>query len=216
MFTTKPSSTSFVVEWADGIDPVTADRQLAADIGVTVTTAEDLVQPATVKNLSNVRSLPLLLAGFVGVVSLIAAGHSLTITNRARAREFATLRAIGMTRRSTSWVVGSQAFTVLAIALVIGIPTGFAIGRQSWTSIAQRAGVVPSPVASWTGLTTLLVIAIVSTATITAAPAWRTRKIRPAATLRGGVDNAKPAESRDHRSRRCARRDENGIARRSL
>ena len=187
-----------VVEWADGIDTVAADRQLAADIGVTVITADARVQPATVRNLSNVRSLPLLLAGFVGVVSLIATGHSLAIASRARAREFATLRAIGMTRRSTSWVVGAQGFTVLGIALVIGIPTGFAIGRQSWTSIAQRAGVVPSPVASWAGLMSLLVIAIVSTAAITAAPAWRTRKIRPAATLRRGVDNAKPAEVRDH------------------
>ena len=173
-----------VLEWADGVDPVAADQQLSAEIGVTVTTAEDFVKPATVKNLHNVRSLPVLLAGFVGVVSLVAVGHSLAVTSRARAREFATLRAMGMTQRATTWVVGSHAFTVLGIALVIGIPSGFAIGRQSWTSIAQRAHVVASPVASSTGLTTLLVTAIVSTATITAAPAWRARRIRPAATLR--------------------------------
>ena len=184
MFMTKPSSTTSSSTGLTGSTLSTADQQLSADIGVTVTTAEDFVIPATVKNLTNVRSLPLLLAGFVGVVSLIAAGHSLTVTSRARAREFATLRAIGMTRRATSWVIGSHAFTVLGIALVIGIPTGFAIGRQSWTSIAERAHVVLSPVASWTGLTTLLVTAIVSTATIAAAPAWRARKIRPAATLR--------------------------------
>jgi predicted RNA binding protein YcfA (HicA-like mRNA interferase family) len=39
-----------------------------------------------------------------------------------------------------------SASTILAVAIVIGIPSGIAAGRWAWTAFANAIGVVPAPV----------------------------------------------------------------------
>ena len=92
---------------------------------------------ADVTNLGQVRSLPYLLAGFLIVLGLGAVAHALMTVSRRRAKELAVLRAVGLSPRQAAACVGWQAVVVAAIALLIGIPVGLAIGREAWRRVAD-------------------------------------------------------------------------------
>ena len=48
---------------------------------------------------------------------------------RARGREFAILRSLGLTRRGMRSVLNSQATTIAAVGLLVGVPLGVILGR---------------------------------------------------------------------------------------
>jgi ABC-type lipoprotein release transport system permease subunit len=64
---------------------------------------------------------------------------------RARRRELAILRALGFTgsdlRRSVRWQAGSMT----AVAVVVGVPLGVALGRLVWQTFAETLGVDSVP-----------------------------------------------------------------------
>ncbi len=135
-------------------------------------------------NLRPTRALPRLLAAFVVVLTIGAAGYSIASTARRRRWEVAVLQVLGFTRRQARATVGWHAATAAALALVVGVPLGFAIGRTLWQSLANdlplryvRPGV---------GLTVLAVVAgsAVITALVSLRPVHVTARDEPAALLR--------------------------------
>ncbi len=170
-------------DWAKGVDTASADRDLEA-AGFDVLTNENALKPAAVTNLGEVQTLPVYLALFVGILALVTLGQALSVTMRARAREFATLRALGATARASSATVAAQAATLLVVAIAIGLPAGLATGRHVWTAMANRADVVVRPVSQWGSIAIALTAATVVTAALTAIPAWRARRLRTTEALR--------------------------------
>lgn len=64
-----------------------------------------------------------LLQGFVFFFAVITLSMLFTVTIRERAREFATLRAIGATRRFTQSIVLSEASIICTLSALLGIAT---------------------------------------------------------------------------------------------
>ena len=170
-------------DWAEGVDTASAERDLAA-AGFDVLTNDTALQPAAVTNLGEVQELPVYLALFVGLLALVTLGHALSVTMRVRAREFATLRALGATARASSATIAAQAATLLVVAIAIGLPAGLATGRHIWTLMADRAHVVVLPVSQWGPIAIALAAATVATAALTAITAWRARRLRTVDVLR--------------------------------
>jgi ABC-type antimicrobial peptide transport system permease subunit len=56
----------------------------------------------------NVRVLPVLLGGFLGLLAVGAVGHALAMAVRQRRHDMAVLRALGMTRWQVRGVVITQ------------------------------------------------------------------------------------------------------------
>jgi ABC-type antimicrobial peptide transport system permease subunit len=84
-----------------------------------------------------VEVLPKVLAGFLAVLAIGAVGHALATAVRRRRHDVAVLRALGMTRRQSRWVVVTQASLLAVIGLGFGIPLGFALGRALWRVVAD-------------------------------------------------------------------------------
>jgi putative ABC transport system permease protein len=139
---------------------------------------------ADVTNLSHVRGLPYLLAGFLIVLGLGAVAHALMTVSQRRARELAVLRAVGLSPRQAAACVGWQAVVVAAVALLIGVPLGLVIGREAWRRVADSIPLVyVGPFSP--GLVAVLVPAVlVALLVLSLAPAWRAAHLQTADTLR--------------------------------
>jgi predicted lysophospholipase L1 biosynthesis ABC-type transport system permease subunit len=98
---------------------------------------------SSVLNAQQLGGQPLALA--VGLAA--AAGLSLAMTVlfdvRRRRREFAVLKALGMTRGQVRAAVAWQTTLTLLIAVLVGAPLGVAAGRAGWHGFAGSLGVVP-------------------------------------------------------------------------
>jgi hypothetical protein len=140
--------------------------------------------PPELANLRGVLPLPRLLAGFLLLLGLATLLHALLSTVRVRAGDFAVLRAIGFTRRSSRLVVSAQAAAVFLVGLAFGIPVGLAAGRTGWSLIAERIpldDVAPLAVVA----TVLLVPAALFLAQLVAwEPGRRASRVRVAEVLR--------------------------------
>jgi predicted lysophospholipase L1 biosynthesis ABC-type transport system permease subunit len=130
-----------VFQWTPSTDANAADAELAAR-GITVMSPDDALRPGSVTNLGEVAALPRYVAILVGLIALVSLANALEATTRQRAREWATLRALGTTRRTTAGIVLWYGWTIAAVSLAIGIPLGLIAGRQVWLPIAERAHVV--------------------------------------------------------------------------
>jgi predicted lysophospholipase L1 biosynthesis ABC-type transport system permease subunit len=102
---------------------------------------------------------------------------------RARRRDFALLKVLGMFRREISAVAFWQVATVTVVALAVGVPLGIAAGRWAWHLFANQAGLPPDPVTPlsvlWMIPATLLIAALVALP-----PARSVARVPAAATLR--------------------------------
>ncbi|MEJ7832614.1 MAG: ABC transporter permease [Nocardioides sp.] len=108
-----------------------------------------------VQQLAQVQPLPVALAAFLVLLACGALAHALLTTVRRRAKDLATLRAIGMTPVQTSGAVLVQAVVIAAVGLVVGAPLGFALGRTVWRSVASYTPldhVAPAPLLAVAGM----------------------------------------------------------------
>jgi hypothetical protein len=171
------------VRFADGMD----DAGLA-DLNAVAAPVEGYAGPAEVPpelaNLRDVRTLPRLLAAFLAVLAVAALLHVLMTTARARAHEFAVLRAIGITRRGTRAIVNVQGIALFLVGLVLGLPLGVAAGRTGWSFIADRVPL--EDVSPFAVLATILLvpIALLVARAVAIAPGWRVSRLRAAEVLR--------------------------------
>ena len=172
-------------DWAKGIDAVAADATMkAAGFAVMVESKE--LNPAVVTNLARVTNLPALLAVFLGALAFVSLAHALAVSVRLRAHESATLRALGMTSGSAAGIVTAQTFVLVVVALLIGVPVGYALGAQIWRPIATRANVVVSVTLPWSSIGILCAIALAGATMVAVVAGWRVRQQRPAPLLRTG------------------------------
>ena len=85
-----------------------------------------------------------------------------------------------------------QGLTVTVVALVIGLPLGFALGRWGWQIYARSIGVVPEPGIDGTALLTVVTGAVVVTVVVAMWPAHAAAPIP-----RGGLADRVAARTTD-------------------
>jgi ABC-type lipoprotein release transport system permease subunit len=137
-----------------------------------------------VANLRNVRTLPLLLAGFLALLAVGALSHVLLTSARRRRRDFAILRALGLDRRRTRLILNSQATVIGLVGLVVGVPVGVVLGRVLWRLVTDRvplANVAPFAVI---GVVLIVPITVLVANALALWPGQRVARLHPAEILR--------------------------------
>ena len=120
-----------------------------------------LTRAADIRNYDEMGSLPVALTALLATGALLAFLVTLFAAPRARRRDLAVLRTIGLSRSQIRKTLFAQALVTVAIALTIGLPLGIIAGRLTWIRYAHDIGVLPDP--------TVPVLTIVAIAVGTAA-----------------------------------------------
>ena len=126
------------VRFEPGVSSQKGFEHLQSALGPLVTDIEPPDTPVELANLENVRTLPQVLAVFLGLIAVAALGSVLLSCARRRGHEFAVLRALGMTRGNIRTILNSQGTAIGLFGLVVGIPLGLVVGRLGWRAIAAR------------------------------------------------------------------------------
>lgn len=145
---------------------------------------QDLFVPPAIVNLGRVRSIPVVLAGILGVLALLTVGQVMLTSTRAERRGLATLRSLGATARWIGRAVHWQATLFTLFCLAWGVPTGIVVGRLVFGAFARNLGTVDDAAIPWALATVGMVLIVVLANVATAIPARRARRERPAQLLR--------------------------------
>jgi MacB-like periplasmic core domain/FtsX-like permease family len=146
--------------------------------------AEPPSVPPDVANLSNVRSLPLVLAGFLALLGVGAVAHALLTGARSRSHDLAVLRALGLTPRQAGACVTWQAAVIGVIALAVGIPVGVVVGRQVWRLLADSLSFVYVGPLSGVALLVVTPVVLAALAALALWPARAAARLHTAEVLR--------------------------------
>jgi hypothetical protein len=171
----------FAVQYRPGANHDAARKSLLASFG------REVLHPypgGEVGNLARINDLPYLLAGLLVVLASGALGLTLLSSVRNHRRDLAVLEAIGFVRHQIIGAVSWQATALATVALVLGIPTGLALGRWSWRLVTDNIGSVSPTIVPLAAVllvipTTFLVANLLATG-----PAWRASRIQPSEALR--------------------------------
>ncbi|HEU5001914.1 MAG TPA: FtsX-like permease family protein [Actinomycetota bacterium] len=101
--------------------------------------------PDTLVNFGQVRYLPYVLGGLLGLVALLVLVHLVVTAVRRRRRDLAILKTLGFTRAQVRRTVLWQATTLGLAVLVVGIPVGVGTGHWLWDLLANQQGILPEP-----------------------------------------------------------------------
>jgi ABC-type antimicrobial peptide transport system permease subunit len=172
------------VRFVPGTRLQAAATHLQSELGALV---EDISPPDTpqeLTNLRNVRTLPDVLAAFLGFIAVAALGSVLLSCARRRGHEFSVLRAIGMTRRNVHAMLNSQGTAIGLFGLVVGVPLGLVIGRLGWRAIAERVPLSTIAPFALTAALLLIPITLVAANVLAVWPGRVTLSRAPAEKLR--------------------------------
>lgn len=137
-------------------------RQRLADLGWIAT-----IPPSRVSSLSEIGSVPRLLATALAVLGLGGVTHSLLVAGRRRRRDLAVARSLGFTRHQVASTMRWQGVLTAGVAIVVGLPLGALLGRLVWKHVASGVGAIDLVSIPWAmvllvPVTTLLVVGCVA------------------------------------------------------
>ena len=167
-----------------GVDPIDAVQRLketTADRAFAVISAQ---QVGAVRGVERIFAAPWFLGGVLAVLAIGTLTHTLLLTTRRRRKELAILKTLGFVPRQVRATVAWIALTIVAPALVIGLPLGIVAGRWGWRMFAEYLAVVPDPVAPVAGALLVAVVAVTVALVIAAGTAATAARFRPATILR--------------------------------
>jgi hypothetical protein len=141
-------------------------------------------RPGTVTSLASIANVPVLLSGLLALLAVGTLAHTLLSATRRRRRDLAILKVLGFVRSQLRSAVGWQATTIMAIALLIGLPTGIAGGRWGWRVFAGQLGVLPEPVVPLVAIFVAVPGALTLVNVIAALPGRAAARAHPATILR--------------------------------
>jgi len=180
----KAADRVIAVRFRSGSDARAAIAEVARAQGTSIAGIAPVEVPPELMNLRNVRTLPRLLAGFLALLAAAAVAHVLSTSVHRRRRDFATLRALGMTGGGTRAILYLQGGAIAIVGLLVGIPLGLAAGRIGWRLVTMRVPlrfVGPVPLVALV----ILVPAAVGIASLLGVwPGRRLTRLRPAEELR--------------------------------
>ena len=140
--------------------------------------------PTEIADIREVRTLPIVLGGFLALLAIAAVGHALATAVRRRSHDLAVLRAVGMTPWQCRWVVVTQATVLALVGLVFGVPVGLALGRTVWRVVADYTPIEYVPPIAVSAMLLVIPAALVVANLLAAWPGRRAARLRIAAVLR--------------------------------
>lgn len=153
------------------------DRRYANDLSVRSV-------PINLVNFGQAVNFPLLLGITLALFGAATLTHLLFVTVARRRREIALLKVLGFVQRQVGTAVCWQATAISSIGLLVGIPTGIALGDYIWRTFASNLGAVPVAVAPG-GLVLALAVGVVVFGNVLAlVPAVLATRLHPAEALR--------------------------------
>jgi ABC-type antimicrobial peptide transport system permease subunit len=141
-------------------------------------------RPRELQELEEVTGLPTVLGGLLALLAAATLAHTLLSSVRRRRHELAVLEALGFVSRQVWFTLFWETTTLVALALVIGLPLGALLGRFVWSVFADGLGAVPEPEVAWVPLLVMIPVALLVANAIAAIPAWFATRTRPAVALR--------------------------------
>jgi predicted lysophospholipase L1 biosynthesis ABC-type transport system permease subunit len=175
---------TFYLRFAPGADPEAAVRSLRRLPSGAVQAVDLPRPPPKIENLGRVGGLPYVLAGLLALLAASALAHLLVTSVRRRRHDLAILKALGFVRRQVSATVAWQATTVALVALAVGLPLGVALGRWTWSLVADRIAVGAPPVTPGPALLAGVVGTVLVANLVAAWPGRMAAQTRPAVALR--------------------------------
>jgi hypothetical protein len=139
---------------------------------------------SSVLNAQQLGGQPLALAVGLAVAALLSIAMTILTAVRRRRREFALLKALGMTRGQVLAAVTSHASLTLVIAVAAGGPLGVIAGRLAWRGFAGSLGVVPFTEIPLLTIVAGLAALIAAGNLLACAPGAVAARTRPGAILR--------------------------------
>ena len=141
-------------------------------------------RPDALVNFGDDTAFPIVVGTTVALVAIATLLHTLVSSIRRRRTDLAVLKTIGLARRQVAGIVAVQSTVLVAVALLIGLPVGVAVGRITWMLVADRIGVPAEPVIAAAPLAGIA-LAVIGIANLVAiVPAWVAGRTPPARILR--------------------------------
>jgi hypothetical protein len=138
-------------------------------------------RPNGITDYARIDGIPAALAAVLAVLGLAVLGQFIVVSGRRR-RDFAVLKALGLTGRQVRVITAWQVSTLTGLALAVGIPLGVAAGHWTWELFAEGLG-IPADFAA--PLVLLMVPAVILAANAVAFwPARAAARVSPARVLR--------------------------------
>jgi hypothetical protein len=173
-----------LVRFAPDVDTDMALARLR-DVGdqIDVTGANDDA-PSNVDNLDELGALPADLASFLALLAVIAVVHALVSTPRRRRRDLAVLRVLGFVGAQMRSTLRWQALTVVAMGLLVGVPSGIIAGRRIWSALAGAIGVVDDWSFPWLTVVIVVPVALGVAVLLAILPGRAAARVPPGRVLR--------------------------------
>jgi hypothetical protein len=168
-----------IVRYADGVDADAAVAQLSEELEV-----ERIEPPIRIRDLAQVRRLPLILAGAAALLGVVLLGHALVVTVRRRGRDLALLRALGARPAQTAVSVVVMTVILVVAGVVLGVPLGFFLANLAWRAVADSLYVADDLAVPVLVTLLCLPVALVVGLLAAAVPTYRAGRLEVAEQLR--------------------------------
>jgi len=141
-------------------------------------------RPNGITDYARIDGIPAALAAVLAVLGLAVLGQFIVVSCHRRRRDFAVLKALGLTGRQVRVITAWQVSTLTGLALLAGIPLGVAAGHWTWELFAAGLG-IPADFAAPLPLVLLMVpVVILSANAVAFWPARAAARVNPARVLR--------------------------------
>jgi ABC-type lipoprotein release transport system permease subunit len=141
-------------------------------------------EPSDIVNFGRIEAMPLVLGGILAAIAAATLAHLLLSAVRCRRHDLAILKTLGFVRREVATAVAWQATTVVIMSLIVAVPLGVALGRWTWTLLADDLGVVVRPQVPWHTVTAVVGGALILANLIALVPGQIAARTSPATDLR--------------------------------
>jgi ABC-type lipoprotein release transport system permease subunit len=177
----EPTQGVVLVDPPTGMTTSEARAALRRDYGRTVSMP---IVPGDLDALDRVRSLPVLVAAFVGVLALGTLGFTLGSSLRRSRRDVAVLKAVGLTPDQARRAMLVHALALVVAPAVVGTVLGVAAGRIAWSVVASGLGALDLPVVPVLASVAAVPAALLAATAIATRPALVAARTAPSITLR--------------------------------
>jgi hypothetical protein len=167
-----------------GADVAAAEARLSHVGGDGTYDTAVALRPVSVIDLGRLKSLPLALAIFFGLLAVATVAHALVTTVRRRRHDLAILRSLGFTRGESRVAIAWQATLLGFAGALVGAPLGVLAGQRFWRALANAFPLVYATPLALIALILVIPLALVVANLLAVGPAHAATRISPAAALR--------------------------------
>jgi hypothetical protein len=147
-----------LVEVRPGVSPRVVLQRLNRVLTAVGPPLDQAPPPRRLREIQQVRALPDALGAFLTLLAIGALAHVLFTTVQRRRKDFAVMRALGMTPRQARIAILTQATVLAVVGLLFGVPIGLTLARWLWRIFSDYVPLeyAPPPVGGPLGLLVLL------------------------------------------------------------